>query len=240
MNESIKFSPAMQLANIQGRKTQLRRLPSWQPIDGEIVMSDAYPGGMLIDRKKPAVDRQLKPWCKPGDVLWIKEQWFVGYKADHFDVDILAKYVREAAHVIYQADLMVIPPLKIYRHAGKIRSAESMLQNFSRSQIIVGNVRFMRLQDMTDEDAVQCGISKTKSTTNEIIYGIPDRCGQPGRDDHGWYQSQWSVSAKLAYAKLWDARNPSHPFESNPWVEVIEYSFEFNVDFETGLAKDAD
>ncbi|MBS0424575.1 MAG: hypothetical protein JSR71_09190 [Proteobacteria bacterium] len=86
------------------------------------------------------------------------------------------------------------------------------------------SVRVELLQDISEEDAVFEGLKAlTKDDGITIKYGIPDRDGYPGNDDHGWHWRDWNTSPRLAYKRLWESINEKGSWDLNPWVWVVEF-----------------
>lgn len=99
-------------------------------------------------------------------------------------------------------------------------------REFSRTTLTVTAVRFEHLQDISREDAIAEGLAcVTKDGGRTWKYGIPDRDGLPGGNDHGWPWDEWEVDPRRAFRKLWDRihAGTDHMWDHNPLV--IAYTF---------------
>lgn len=77
-------------------------------------------------------------------------------------------------------------------------------------EILTVQAEFLR--DITEESALDEGITKITKDSQVVPsptwkYGLADRDGWPGTDDHGWPWSEWEYTARDAYFKLWDSIN---------------------------------
>lgn len=148
------------------------------------------------------------PYGQPGDRLWVRETF----------------HVTSANEVVYRADypdnatargMENVPPEQDVRWRPSIH----MPRWASRLTLEVVSVRVERLHDITDEDAKAEGLkclSKDGGTTWK--YGIPDRDGWPGTDDTGWPWTDWDVSPRAAFCRLWKSINGEASWAANPWV----------------------
>lgn len=94
----------------------------------------------------------------------------------------------------------------------------------SRIALEITSVRVERLQDISETDAKDEGLScLTKDGGRTWKFGIPDRDGLPGNDDDGWHWHEWEVDPRLAYKKLWESINGAGSWAQNPWVWVIGF-----------------
>lgn len=75
------------------------------------------------------------------------------------------------------------------------RSPVTMPRWASRLSGVVGNTRVMRVQDVTDDDVLLAGLGKVAWMPSEIIGALK---------------------------RAWNARYPSMPYESCPWVWLTE------------------
>lgn len=193
----ILFSTPMVRAILEGRKTQTRRVMSYQP-DEEYttVYGPEMYTQTLIDRngeEQPGhevfgvygYDWSLKcPYGQPGDYLWVRETWLLDgemylYKADFVNSDIWNGHWKPSIHMPRKA---------------------------SRLALEIVSVRAERLQDISEEGARAEGVVWQRDFGN----GIETREARPvffyvwdainGNRDQGAY----TVS-------------------KNPWVWVIEF-----------------
>lgn len=83
-------------------------------------------------------------------------------------------------------------------------------------QIRITNVRVERLQDISDEDSLREGISKSSAPGQYYVDGLQ----RPMHND-GVLRS--FTSPRDAFAALIDKMSGNGTFESNPWVFVYEF-----------------
>ena len=180
----IIFSTPMVQAILDGKKTQTRRVIKPQP-DGEIKANIPYEFyGTKTERIFTDTKAYLAP-CSVGDILWVRETW--------------AKRVYSDNRYYYKADdnLGAI----FNREGDKWRPSIFMPREAARLFLRVKNVRVERLQDITEEDAIAEGMSKT------LVDGVV------------------FISAKGNFHVFWDSLNikRGYGWDTNPWVWVIEF-----------------
>lgn len=86
-------------------------------------------------------------------------------------------------------------------------------------------VRLQPLLDITPEDVAAEGLVRLSKDGRTWKWGLPDRDGLPGTDDHGWPWERWDADPVRAYLSLWDQINAARGYGSkkNPWVWAITY-----------------
>lgn len=208
----ILFSAPMVRAILDGRKTQTRRIAK--------VTSDGCKEG-FITPLSGFVPRSIEnhisycPYGKPGDRLWVRETWSREKSPYHCNA------------IFYRADGESYGKqyaLSFVERESKWRPSIHMPRWASRILLEITCVRVERLQDISENDAVFEGLKAlTKDDGLTIKYGIPDRDGYPGNDDHGWDWRDWNVSPVLAYKKLWESINGQGSWDLNPWVWCITF-----------------
>ena len=190
----ILFSTPMVRAILEGRKTQTRRVMSYQP-DEEYttVYGPEMYTQTLIDRNGeeqpgPEVfgvygyDWSLKcPYGQPGDRLWVRETWLQDgdiylYKAD-FGKGILSDSWN-----------------------GHWKPSIHMPRKASRLTLEIVNIRAERLQDISEEDARAEGAGWWQPIGKNKTYIL----------DFGMLWN--SINSARGYG--WDV---------NPWVWVVEF-----------------
>lgn len=226
----ILFSAPMVHAILDGRKTQTRRLngledANKQPdawcsfVIGEIdyMAKKSAKGkyGATFKSFSGAIQHrtinfcpQVCPYGKPGDRLWVREST----KEDNFGSESFARYSADD---------------KLSRHAWwysrKTCPSIHMPRCASRLLLEIVNVRVERLQDISEKDAIAEGLKAITKDGRTIKYGIPDRDGYPGNDNHGWHWCDWNVFPAVAYKKLWESINGPGSWDLNPLVWVVEF-----------------
>ena len=87
----------------------------------------------------------------------------------------------------------------------------------------VASVRAERLQDISNLDAMQEGLTQlSKDGGQTWKWGIPDRDGWPGNDDIGWPWQLWEQSPYEAYRALWMGLHGVASWHTNPIVWVYD------------------
>jgi hypothetical protein len=134
----------------------------------------------------------LCPYGQPGDVLWVKEAWrtLSGYNAlkpSELPTDVLIHYEVEGESIV----------------AGRYRHAPCMPRWASRLVLEIIAVRVERAWDMTEADALACGIQR-------ILRGFCDGVG-------GLH-----VTAKAACRSFF-LTTQGAIWHSNPWVWVVGF-----------------
>jgi len=228
----ILFAGPMVLANRAGRKTQTRRVvnritgigpvSSFQPSDTpgyDWIMRDRR---MLWNDLRHADVLSRCPYGQPGDRLWVRETW--AHDAPSLEAcrkrleDALAGGISYGPY--YRADA-------IHENFGlRWRPAIHMPRWASRNTYEIVEVRLQRIQDITPKDVAAEGLVRVRKVFgNTWKWGLPDRNGWPGTDDHGWPWSEWCADPITAYLKLWDRINAARGYGSgkNPMTWAITY-----------------
>lgn len=178
----IIFSTSMVKAILDGKKTQTRRVIKIDDTPENWKISIA---GTSIVRAEP-YDVKL-PRYAAGDILWVRETW-----SEHQEYYNNSAKVFAEPHYIYKADGV---------YANKWHPSIHMPKEAARIFLKATDVRAERLQDITEEDAIAEGMSKT------LVDGVV------------------FISAKGNFHVLWDSLNikRGYGWEANPWVWVIEF-----------------
>ena len=173
----ILFSAPMVRALLNGSKTQTRRVvkptPEW------IGQS-----GVLSYRGRVGLPHALSPYGQPGDRLWVRETWMD-----------LRGVEGALGGAMYRATFGNAP------EGGKWRPSIHMPRWASRITLEITSVRVERLQDISEADALEEGI-----TYNDL----PNNGLAPRR-------------ARTWYCSLWEQINGPGSWDANPWVWVIEF-----------------
>lgn len=233
----ILFGAPMVRAILDGRKGQTRRalkaVPPAPSLDSlvhppkhEAPYFDAYCGG----RKSAANPRGMTDqWCwwtrddraghgckvgfVPGDRLWVREAWRVGYGHDWYREDLgrtpkPGDYDPSRTPVEYLADGQ-------RQLGGREHPSIQMPRWASRLTLTVTDVRVERLQDISEADA-----------RAEGLLAFPD-AGPPTHWAAGSERDDvWHTDPRHAYAALWNAINGPSAWEANPWVVAISFDAE--------------
>lgn len=210
----ILFSTPMVQAILEGRKSQTRRVMKPQPLfyTGRryVVPDDAPKKWHDCDDIFAA---GFCPYGKPGTVLWVRETWTRYYYVDesgytHYDKPTIyyAADGEPDIGTLYDADGFELDDQRV-----KWKPSIHMPKEAARLFLLVKDVRVERLQEITEEDAIAEGISKSET----YFRGEPHKIkGTP----------KAYITAKGAFAGLWDSINgKKYPWSSNPWGWVISF-----------------
>ncbi len=227
--KSIGFNPAMIRALVAGDKTETRRVVYPQPIDGQIVVESgidgavASDGGYLIDRASSSVKKQPVPLCEPDTVLWVRESWCLHYSLDNLSgLQVLDELNRSSI------DLAGFPVFyNSTNHCvnwrgfipGRQRLACFMPERFSRLRVRVPYLKYQRLQDISQLEAIGEGV---------IFQGfyLFDQCNDVRKlaDVVADYRIDHFDTPKRAYENYWNyihRLDPLKAWKMNPWVNVL-------------------
>jgi hypothetical protein len=188
----ILFSAPMVRAILEGRKTMTRRVVKQFPRVNyrwgrwilepqcERWMATVVPDGHYQYDASGQIKARC-PYGQPGDRLWVRETW-----------------AADAGDILFRADLDTEDSNPI-----KWRPSIFMPRSASRLLLEVTAVRVERVQDISEEDAKDEGVT--------LIDGNPLR--HDGLDYSSEFTGLWdSINAKRGYG--WD---------SNPWVWVVSF-----------------
>lgn len=222
----ILFNTEMVRAILDGRKTVTRRAVKPQP-EGELIpMPDGscWPG-YFGEADSPRV---MRPPYFIGDKLYVRETWALHSCNDRLPPSIPCKKTEIGRDCyIYRADDMNgKTPCGVYPSPHLWSPSIHMPKEAARLFLRVTGVRVERLQDITEEQAIQEG-----------VYQLPD----DGRLNSGcWTYSQpirndpfgkvWSKDegARNCFRWLWESTvkasdRDHYGWIANPWVWVIEF-----------------
>jgi hypothetical protein len=182
----IIFSTPMVQAILDGKKTQTRRVVKINgcPITSPKESLELTKEG-LIYHSFCSMSGYYKPLCQPGDILWVRETW---------GKDENGEYVYRTNYGTTEDDSF---PPSMFKWKPSIHMPREAARIFLR----VKTVRVERLQDITEEDAIAEGMSKT------LVDGVV------------------FISAKGNFHVFWDSLNikRGYGWDTNPWVWVYEF-----------------
>lgn len=218
MEKSVIFNDLEVQALNEGRKTQFRRVVTvpW----GKSGRKKTLPfGPYYIDEDGKLLyqteygeyhEMEICPFGGSGDTLWVKESYALDDKGKR---------------TTYMADKNAIGWLL---RRGRIRPAQYMRREDSRYLLEITNRRCQRLQEITNEDAMQEGLPFAK----------PHRHGPEGME----WDGDNGTTIKDAYARLhntgigdcwmcmfregWNismSKNRKLLWDMNPWVWAITF-----------------
>lgn len=196
----ILFNSEMVRAILGGRKTQTRRVVKPQPMLSNIRLGEKTLAARHALELKWLAKNKC-PYGVPGDKLWVRETF------RHFG-NVSNSGITKA-YIEYKADGETLKrgkweekaPIKSWWNTGKTPWSPSihMPRWASRITLEVTGVRVERVQDIRDADAIAEGIDPKEVAAR------------------GW------VDARVGFRDLWDSINAKYPWESNPWVWIVEF-----------------
>jgi len=182
----IPFSAPMIRAILSGQKTQTRR--AMKPRDLEFFKQSASEILGLWD-KRPL------PYGKPGDRLWVKENWRAPLAFELTKPSDMPT----STPIYYAADFSGGLP---HFSAGKLRPSMFMPRWASRISLEITGVRVEKLKDITEADCKAEGASGGNGS-------IP-----------GYH---YSATPREHYRHIWETINGKDSFDINPLVWVVEF-----------------
>ena len=244
--KSISYKPEMIRAQLEGRKTQTRRVLTKLKKFGDITefgRSDTKGYDWHFRDKRMAWndlrhDELLKvlPY-QVGDLLWVREPWQALAKMD----SVAPSEMEPTKDLLYVADR----PNWLWD--SRYRQAMHMPRWASRLTNEVTDVRIERLQDISEEDALAEGIERQDPTTEDWEWYLSwaEENGLDPHDPNGmgpvWIapgtrqnigmtkeqrdRPQWGPTPEFAFRCLWNSINDNRGFgwDANPWVIAITF-----------------
>lgn len=200
-HRAITFTPQMVDAIRRGQKTVTRRPIKPQPEDvtyGRLtpfMQDDTW----WLKYGHSLVEMRCK-YGDPGDLLYVKETWAHTSQLNLSPDDDNYGYV-------YKSDGQPWSDIEGWRW----KSPMFMPKAAARMWLEVVNVLPQRLQDITEEDAIQEGIE----------------CENPEAGTYGSFKNykdgQYGMSPIGSFKTLWDSIYGEGAWESNPWVWRVEF-----------------
>lgn len=202
----IVFKAEEVRANLDGRKTQTRRIVKPQPV-GVINEVAATDGTRWFDteywkRRSPSDRAHIGtigftcPCGVAGDRLWLREVWAHERQFDHLSPSAIPQSAHNASRIKYGSDII--------NNWHKRRSSIHMPRWASRITLEIVKVRVERVQQISEEDACAEGVLRTTdATTTQYAKSLG--------------------SHRDIFHDLWDSINGKGSWDANPWVWVIEF-----------------
>ncbi len=214
MDRPIIFNTEMVKAVLDGRKTQTRRVvkPQYVHSATKEIWTSTTKSGFMYQGPIENVEGLLIqcPYGKVGDKLWLRETW----AADAICDEIQPKYLGEESTVWYRADGFKRRQSidhDLLDERGRWRPSIFMPKWASRITLELTNIRVERVPDISEDDA------KAEGAEKRFEVEAPNFIKNP----------QWEPDSthKTGFKHLWDSinRKRGYPWESNPWVWVIEF-----------------
>lgn len=205
----ILFSGPMVRAILEGRKTQTRRIvkcghPS-RILFVKLLEQLNILFGVFDDSLATPRFQIKSPYGKPGDRLWVRENYRFPNDCDNLP----AARVAHTVDVWYEAD-------GAHRESrggidwgwpkGKLRPNIFLPRWASRILLEIVSVRVERLNDISQADAIAEGGPPSHRSIDRISakFGYPD------------FSRSW-------FGQLWEQINGEGSWAANPWVWVVEF-----------------
>lgn len=198
---SILFTGEMVRAILAGQKTQTRRVikvdPKWEldmfafenPVGTEAFNAMDTTGKNLVVKC---------PYGKPGDRLWVRENWAVLRDEDECSIQEITEMNAAGPPSLFYCDTAD-------HTAGRWRPSIHMPRWASRLNLVITDVCVQRIQSIDYEDTRKEG---------DPWWGRQwPTFAEEKADLASWYRNLWDkINAKRGFG--WDA---------NPWVWVVEF-----------------
>jgi len=190
----ILFSSPMVRAILDGRKTQTRRVAKIENHEGHPMLDESRRNPGYNVRTVIQGIIEKCPYGTVGDRLWVRET--------HTDIPSYDVGGEPTVALMYKADFDYV-----YSPPGGWTPSIFMPRMASRITLEITNIRVERLQDISESDAKKEGVHHSD--------GKPDEYGFP---------TEMVATARGEFSHLWDHINGKKiPWDSNPWVWVIEF-----------------
>lgn len=231
----ILFGGEMVRAILAGRKTQTRRLLKPQPVFSGVKTLERARWCQVFDGRRDSWEpcapvsggtlvavTSNGPWAwpygRPGDRLFVREAWAPADRllfGSEQDPPQSIIYRADKSGIIFGADLR---PRKadvsaLNWSSVRWRPSIHMPRWASRITLEIARVRVERLQDISEEDAREEGVTPW-------VYGhgpvsAAELSCEPGMRTERMYRDGFEV--------LWDRINGSGSWRANPFVWVVEF-----------------
>ncbi len=207
----ILFTTEMLRAILDEQKRQTRRIIKLNEFGAsnlygfyEFTFRDRH--YIWNDLSEKLLIKKFCPYGVRGDRLVCKTTWFVDKKYDHLkpielpeDVQIWSWFISDE-----RPDW-----------CGKLRNGR-FIPKFLYAYfpcVTITNIRVEQIQDISEEDAIDEGISRVGELSTEPHWGWKDYTG-----------NGQALSPIMSYQSLWDKINgEKYPWDSNPYVWVIDF-----------------
>jgi hypothetical protein len=207
-DKPVIFSAPMVQALLDGRKTQTRRIIKPQPYIDAMgnFCHERSNWGQNMDGT-PCTRNFINKKCrhgKPGDRLWVRENW-----QTHCDMDHITP--RDLPH-----DAAVQYPAIYDGWMSRIRPSIHMPRWASRLTLTVTDVRVQRLQDLSEEDAKAEGCGKAFEV-QDLRDAMHKLLGAASGEATG-------STYRIGFAHLWNSINGPDAWSENPFVYAVSFT----------------
>lgn len=233
----ILFSADMVKALLAERKTMTRRtvkkMELTKHLDCVIAQANSSDFEELLERTITESDSPFQsPYGKPGDILYVRENWrprdyvadgpelLIEYKADGKDLyfypeDELAEKIEASMIAECQKKGLNIENYGrfVYKNFPiSWRPSIHLPKELSRIWLQIGEIRVQRLNDITEDDAIDEGIGRIFMPDEPVYY-----------QHYGAGNIEGTTDPIESYQSLWNSINGSNSWDANPWVWVVKY-----------------
>jgi hypothetical protein len=206
MKESpILYTTENVKAILEGRKTQTRKVIKPQPYM-TVDMGKEHLAWIISGFRTAEEISRYCPYGQAVDHLWVRETWMAEKQYDH----LKPSDIPQGSMIWFKTD-----NLTTHIYVGKNRPSIFMPRWVSRITLEITEVRVERVQQISQEDAVEEGVI--------FMGGIADN----------YEDAPWCASLKdqepykypsAAYGRLWDSINgKKYPWSTNPFVWCISF-----------------
>lgn len=236
----ILFSAPMVRAILDGRKTMTRRVVKPQPPEGYRSMvseCDVKGGWWFSDMPRRTGSYSLGehakwnnvypkcPYGAPGDSLWIRSAYHVRYDEERDETHWTAEGLWVTTHGRPRRNDGA--PMKLGVKPAMHMPYWLSLEGYRITLEITG-VRVERLQDISEADAVAEGCPECEqckfSPWGRGAYDDPLSNAAGGKPWGPCFGVCGGKTAQEWFRDLWQSINgKTHPWDSNPWVWVVEF-----------------
>ncbi|POA50342.1 hypothetical protein C1893_01965 [Pseudomonas sp. MPR-ANC1] len=229
----ILFSAPMVRAILDGRKTVTRRpvrgfqIPTEDTSipEGErhrwsaTAQRDPRYGFCVFGATEAECAKELEefapcPYGRPGERLWVRETWTADAQVDA----VAPRDLSQGEPILYSADGAIRQTGCSMMARGRGRPSIHMPRWASRILLEITDVRVERLQDISEEQAIDEGLSWEGEINGKTFYTHAPKTYPPGS------HQQFGVSgtdAISAFRNLW--KSTGGDWDANPWVWVVEF-----------------
>lgn len=226
----ILFSTPMIQAILEGRKTMTRRIvkqalkfdTNWRIAVIQEERNYLNPRYEMRCGTQYALPVFRCPYGTIGDKLWVRETFFDNLGDDFLGIN---------SRWIYRADGEIDKQFEDTEGFTGWKPSIFMPHIASRITLEITNVRVERLQEITEEDAINEGVMRDEDFPSyNLDFKLCPKCG--GQGVHGSLGFNLGVievdchtcdTNKKRYEFLWESINGSSSWKKNPWVWVVEF-----------------
>lgn len=162
-----------------------------------------------------SIEQARCPFGQVGDRLWVREPWRAGRGYDGMAPSCMPQFAKTWFLADIEHDQR--------DHIGRTRPATHLPRWASRILLEITGVRVERLQDISESDALDEGITFEEVIVGAYCDGV-GHCEEWGGRyffDDGFDEGYEDYVD--AYAEMWSKINDIKTWGENPWVWVIEF-----------------